>query len=145
MGFLERKGELKFICMGNRFDGFHIKAFVRKNVNFESVLITDSSSVYNGLETEFKTHEIVNHTQNEYVRGIFSTNGVEGAFSLLKRGIIGIYHQVSVKHLSRYCDEFEYRYNSRKLKDADRFTISLGKLEGRLDYYKLTGKDRPLP
>jgi len=54
--------------------------------------------------------------------------------------VIGIYHQTSKKHLSRYCDEFTYRYNSRKMKDSERFVATLGKIQGGLTYKQLTGK-----
>jgi|SRR6185312_13234172 len=61
-------------------------------------------------------------------------------FSYLKRSIFGIYHQVSPKHLQRYCDENGYRYNTRDLTDPQRFNISLQNIERRLDYKTLTGK-----
>lgn len=74
---------------------------------------------------------------------IFATylNTVEGYFSLLKRGIIGIYHQVSVKHLQRYCNEFDYRYNTRKIKDVERFEQAMGQAKNkRLTYAGLIKK-----
>lgn len=83
---------------------------------------------------------VVKHSDGEYVRGAFHTNTIEGFWSLLKRGIYGIYHQVSPKHLQRYCDEFASRYNSRDIKDHERFTLSLQNSEGRLKYDQLTGK-----
>jgi hypothetical protein len=58
----------------------------------------------------------------------------------LKRGIIGIYHNVSAKHLQRYCDEFAYRYNSRGLADNERFEVSAQNTEGRLKYKDLVKK-----
>jgi ISXO2-like transposase domain len=70
----------------------------------------------------------------------YHTNGMENYWSLLKRGIYGIYHQVTPKHLQAYCDEFSFRFNSRKMKDADRFKMSLQKLEGRLTYKTLVAK-----
>jgi hypothetical protein len=70
----------------------------------------------------------------------FHTNSIEGFWSLLKRGIFGIYHSVSPKHLNKYCDEFSYRYNTRNIADASRFTLSLGKANGRLTYKRLIQK-----
>ena len=59
-------------------------------------------------------HSTVNHSINEYVRGDVHTNTVESAFSLFKRSLVGSFHHVSAKHLDRYLDEFEFRYNNRK-------------------------------
>ncbi|QEC67249.1 IS1595 family transposase [Panacibacter ginsenosidivorans] len=138
MGLLERENKVVFKVIDSSKDT--LKGMVRKHVNKDAVVITDSLISYKGLDKEYKLHEVVNHLQDEFVKGQYHTNSIEGAFSLLKRGIIGIYHQVSVKHLERYCDEFAFRYNSRKMKDADRFRMSLGQVEGRLDYKTLTGK-----
>lgn len=66
---------------------------------------------------------------------------MEGYWSILKRGIIGIYHQVSSKHLQRYCDEFSCRYNTRKVKDNERFELTMSIVEGRLTYNQLIGKN----
>jgi hypothetical protein len=83
---------------------------------------------------------VVKHSDGEYVRGAFHTNTIEGFWSLLKRGIYGIYHQVSPKHLQRYCDEFAARYNSRDIKDNERFELSVKNSEGRLTYNRLIAK-----
>lgn len=138
MGFLQRGAELKLTVV-DKTDGT-FKDLVRKNVDNTALIITDSLTAYKGLDKEFAGHEIVNHNENEYVRGDIYTNSIEGAFGLFKRGIYGIYHQVSVKHLQRYCDEFTHRYNSRKIKDNDRFSITLSKPEGRLKYSQLIAK-----
>jgi transposase-like protein len=108
----------------------------------DSIMVTDSHGVYKHLNKSSRyTHEIVNHLEEQYVneRG-FHTNSVEGFFSLLKRGIYGIYHQVSPKHLHRYCNEFSFRYNTRKIKDYNRFDVVIKKTEGRLKYKDLTAK-----
>jgi len=106
-----------------------------------STMVTDSYAMYAFLSkgTEF-THKVVDHSKGEYVRGGFHTNGIENFWSLLKRGIIGIFHQVSPWHLQRYCDEFAARYNSRDLKDGARFDLSLQNSIGRLKYNTLIGK-----
>ena len=79
-----------------------------------------------------------------FVNGAFHTNGIENFCSLFKRGIIGIYHQVSNKHLQRYADEFAYRYNTRHLIDADMLETVLTHTQGRLKYKDLTKKERGL-
>ncbi len=140
MGLLQRDGELKLVDIAKETKAEVLRQVIKDNVEPAATIVTDSLHGYVALRDEFARHEAVNHTQKEYARGIYHTNSIEGFFSILKRGIYGIYHQVSPKHLSRYCDEFSYRYNSRKIKDADRFTISLQKVEGRLDYKTLVGK-----
>ncbi len=70
----------------------------------------------------------------------FTKKNIENFWSLLKRSILGIYHHVSPEHFSRYCDEFQFRYNSRKDKDTERFTAMLEYCEGRLMYRNLITK-----
>jgi hypothetical protein len=107
-----------------------------ENLELGSVVYTDSSHMYTLLKGAY-IHESVNHEKDEYVRGDVHTNSIEGFWSLFKRGIYGIYHQVSPKHLQRYCDEFEYRCNTRKIKDSDRFSLVLTHADGRLKYKDL--------
>jgi transposase-like protein len=104
-----------------------------------SIVITDEWRSYQGLDGMYH-HVVIKHNEGEYVRGAFHNNTIEGFWSLLKRGLYGIYHQVSPKHLFRYCHEFEYRYNSRKIPDNERFQITLQRTEGRLKYKDLIGK-----
>ena len=114
---------------------------VKDNVNNKADLITDSHAGYTGFNKAFNSHEVVNHSAQEYVRtGNIHTNSIEGAFSLLKRSIIGIYHQVTPKHLARYCDETAYRYNNREIKDNERFVLTLQNAAGRLKYKALINK-----
>lgn len=80
------------------------------------------------------------HRNIQFRNGTAYTNSVEGFFSCLKRSIIGIYHNVSPKHLQRYCNETSYRYNTRKIKDKDRFTQTMCNVEGRLKYKTLIQK-----
>ncbi len=78
---------------------------------------------------------MTNHAKREYVRGSIHTNTVEGFFSILKRGIIGVYHHVSEAHLHRYTSEFDFRYNTRKLDDFTRSDANLlGAIGKRLTY-----------
>ena len=109
---------------------------VRDNVEKKSTLHTDESALYNTLGYEMK-RESVRHSAKEWVRGDVHTNTVENFWSVMKRGVYGIYHQISYKHLQRYCDEFSYRYNTRKIKDNERFTLTLSQIECRLSYKKL--------
>lgn len=140
MGLLEREGELRFVTIGQDTSKETLQGVIKENVATEATVITDGLLHYRSLKDEFKGHEAVVHEKDEFVRGIYHTNSIDGVFSLLKRGIIGIYHQVGPKHLDRYCHEFAYRYNSRDIKDKDRFVLSVQRVEGRLDYKTLTGK-----
>jgi hypothetical protein len=79
----------------------------------------------------------INHSRREWVRGDVHVNHVENFWGVMKRGVFGIYHQISYKHLQAYCNEFSFRYNSRKLKDGERFNAHLRNLEGRLTYKQL--------
>lgn len=119
-----------------------VKKIIDKHVAPSSTMVTDGYAMYAylGRGTQF-THVVVDHKSGQYVNGGFHTNGIENFWSLLKRGIIGIFHQVSPWHLQRYCDEFAARYNTRGLKDAERFILSLQNSEGRLKYNQLIGKE----
>jgi transposase-like protein len=93
-------------------NGEAIKPFIYANVAPGATVITDGFGAYKGLDKTY-THEVVMHSENEYVRpGNIHTNSIEGFWSQLKRGIIGTFHQVSPKHLHRYCHEFGYKYNT---------------------------------
>jgi len=119
-------------------NGEAIKPFIYKHVKPGSTVITDGFGAYKGLDAHY-THEVVMHSENEYVReGNIHTNTLEGFWSQLKRGIIGTFHQVSPKHLHRYCHEFGYKYNTRKESDVARFEDVFTKVNNvRLTYDKL--------
>jgi len=102
-------------------------------------IVTYEFNSYNGLDKHFKSHDRINHGLKEYVRGNIHTNGIESFWAILKRGIFGIYHSVSKKHLNNYVDEFEYRFNTRNIKDSQRFNKVLMHLNGRLTYKSLIG------
>ena len=80
--------------------------------------------------------QTVNHAKYEFVRGDVSTNEVESYFALSKRGITGSFHSVSKQHLHRYCAEFSYRWNERKVTDAERPANALGLIGGGRLMYK---------
>jgi len=115
-----------------------LKPIIEGMVKKGSIIVTDEWLAYKGLAKNYN-HVVINHLENEYVRGGFDNNGLEGFWSLLKRGIYGIYHQVSPKHLNKYCDEFSFRYNARKASVNDKFDYSLEN-STRLMYKQLIGK-----
>jgi transposase-like protein len=138
-GMLERHGELRTKVIKHA-NGKNLKPIIRVNISHDSVIMSDEFGGYKDLKKEFKGHGIVVHIRKEYVRGSIHTNSIENFWSLLKRGIFGIYHYVSPEHLHRYCDEFQYRYNTRDIKDGERFKQVFGLCEGRLKYSTLINK-----
>ena len=99
-----------------------LKAIVDKAINEKTMVVTDGLTSYRFLD-ENHEHVVVDHSSGQYVSDDgFHTNGIENFWSLLKRGIFGIYHNVSAQHLAKYCNEFAYRYNTRKITDIQRFS-----------------------
>lgn len=106
-------------------------------------LMTDGEGQYRLVAPMFKSHEVVNHSIGEYVRGEAHTNTVEGYFSILKRGITGTYHHVSQQHLKRYLAEFDFRYNERaalNVTDAERAAKALRGVVGKRVTYQETNR-----
>ncbi len=112
---------LTLVERGGSARSFHVEGatmanllpIIRANVNRETAVITDELISYKKLGDEFASHETVNHSAKEYVRGIVTTNTVEGYFSLFKRGMRGVYQHCAEKHLHRYLAEFDFRYSNR--------------------------------
>jgi transposase-like protein len=139
LGIIQRNGNARIQTIPD-VKGNTLKSAIRENVSPDSIVMTDNFTGYKGLKKEYKEHNVISHSTHKYVDGIIHTNTIEGFWSLLKRGIVGIYHHVSKEHLHRYCEEFEYRYNSRKLDDSARFGLLLSTCNGRLTYKNLIGK-----
>ena len=119
----------------DRVTGANLKSIIRENVETPATIMTDDFMSYRGLGKEFASHHVINHGNKEYVRGDIHTNTIEGYFSILKRGIIGVYHHVGKHHLHRYLSEFDFRYNGRRIDDAERSVLALCGIEGkRLTY-----------
>jgi len=114
-----------------------LQKIIKENVDADSIILTDTAGAYNGIGWHFKGgHKSVNHSLGEFARGMVSTNTVEGFFSLLKRGVIGVYHHISKEHLALYLAEFSFRYNSRKMDDGGRTILALKGVEGKRLLYK---------
>ena len=109
-------------------------------------LQTDSSGPYKSIRKEFASHESVDHSSYEYVRGDVSTNQAEGYFSQLKRSLDGTHHGVSRVHLSRYTGEFDFRYDTCKVSDSERAVTLIRRAQDRrLTYDRLIGRGVRLP
>jgi transposase-like protein len=119
-------------------DKVTVTQIVRENIARESRLHTDESRLYFGSDEHFATHETVTHFRKEYVRGDIHTNTAEGYFSILKRGMRGIYQHCREKHLHRYLAEYDFRYNTREklgFNDMERTEVAIKGAEGkRLTY-----------
>ena len=103
--------------------------------------MTDELASYRGLDKHLASHQTIDHSK-EYVRGIVHTNFAESYHSLVKRAIVGAYHHLSEKHLSRYLAEFELGWNTRKMSDGERTERVIKAAEGkRLTYRPLTAKN----
>jgi transposase-like protein len=141
LGMIERGGKLRFIPVkDNKME--IIEPVIRKNISPDAMLQTDESAIYTivGKRHFDGRHRMINHSRS-YGIGDNHTNTIENAFSLLKRGIYGSFHKVSIKHLGRYCDEFSYRFNRRgeqlAMFDATLKNLTRGEV---LSYKKLTAK-----
>lgn len=142
IGMIEREGEIKLFAINKSVELDTVIPTLINNIDKSATLVTDSAPLYINMKMNFAAHEVVNHSDQEYVREKkWHTNSIEGVFSHLKRSIYGIYHQVTPKHLSRYCDETAFRYNLRKITDAERFNYSLTAIEGRLSYKSLVNRN----
>jgi hypothetical protein len=127
-GLRERKGPLRFIHTKDA-KGATFKAIMEANVSDKvEYIMTDTSSVAMNVLRGNEKHKMIAHSIGKYVEGIVHTNTIESAFSLLKRGIVGNFHKVSIKHLQRYLDEFSYRFNRRA--DDQAFSETVRRLAG---------------
>jgi transposase-like protein len=147
-----KKAVLSLIDRGNgRVRSFHvpnvtaktIRPIIAKNVEAASVLMTDEAMVYSGIGKRFGAHHTVIHSANEYARlgSYVHINTAESFFSIVKRGITGAYHHVSEAHLHRYMLEFDYRYNTRAMRDFDRMTASIPGIVGKRLTYRRTAQE----
>ena len=135
VGMIERGGKLN----AKQVDNVQAKTLTKEvieSVKQSANLYTDEWVGYNGL-AKIYDHSVVKHNAGEYVNGRIHTNTIEGFWSLLKRGIVGIYHFTSKKHLQIYVDEFVFRYNTRKCRESERFNALLANMEVRTTYRRL--------
>jgi transposase-like protein len=110
----ERGGRTIAMPVGRK-DKETVQAIIKEKIEAGSRLHTDEAAVYRGLGDAYE-HESINHKTGEFVRDDVTTNGVESVFAVMKRGIDGVYHHVSAKHLARYVDEFSFRLNDGNVK-----------------------------
>jgi len=110
LGMRERGGRTLAMTVENTGKK-EIQDAIHARIEAGSTLMTDEHAAYNGVESLSFRHESVNHSAGEYVRGAAHTNSIESVWAVLKRGMHGVYHHASPKHLARYVDEFAFRLN----------------------------------
>lgn len=140
LGAIERGGNVRLqVGQGNKANKKELHAFIKAKIADEvACIMTDQHKGYEGIEDRNTLHIALNHNDREYVRGIAHTNTMESVWSLFKRSIIGSYHQISVKHLDRYLDEFEFRFNNRDNPYLFRDTLLRLLTASNLEYKDLT-------
>ena len=137
LAMLERGGRVRAQHL-DKVTAENAKKVLKELVDSRARIMTDESHIYDWTDSHFRPngHDTVNHGRKEYVRGDITTNTIEGFFSILKRGIFGVYHSVSRRHLHRYLSEFEFRYNNRAMNDGDRIVLAIQQAEGKRLMYK---------
>lgn len=141
VGIRQRGGELRFFKAEDVTSGT-LGKFIKENVSAEvEAVMTDA---YRSFPKAMITarihgskHKTIRHEKGVYAIGDMHTNTIESAFSLLKRGIIGSFHKISIKHLDRYLQEFAYRFNNRENQNLFALTIAALVLGIPLPYAKL--------
>lgn len=142
VSLVERGGNVRSVHV-RRVTAANLRPIVNETVAPNAVIMTDTGTVMRGTFMGRK-HYQVNHRNKEFVRhergAKITTNTVEGFFSLLKRGIEGIYHHVGEQHLHRYLSEFDFRYNHRRITDGQRSIALIRRIHGKRLMYKDTRK-----
>ncbi len=146
VALVERDGKVRSMHVPN-VNAKTLRPILVTHISRKSMLMTDESAVYPAVGREFANHGTVNHSADEYVKlgGFMHTNTAENYFSILKRGIVGVYHHVSEAHLHRYVAEFDFRYNNRSahgVEDGDRAVAALKGIAGKRLTYRRTDEAR---
>jgi len=132
---VERDGDVRSFHVPH-VTGKTLKPIIREQIERDTHVMSDDFGAYKDLDKEFDKHSTVCHSQDEYVRGPIHTNTIENYFSILKRGLVGVYQHVGPQHLKRYIGEFDFRYNLRKITDEERRMIALMGIEGKRLMYR---------
>ena len=136
-GAVQRKGRLSITPVENT-KRITLEPIIHKRVKGGSHIMSDECWAYTKLDKDYK-HSVVKHKRKEYVRGDVYTNTIEGAWSHLKRSMMGTYHRPSKEHLSKYCAEFEFTYNTRKKTPLAKFNQIIDKNLIRVGYTDIVG------
>lgn len=138
-GVIERGGRIHVSHLEQE-NRYQIMREIKENVAPEAKMMTDESRYYISLQKHGFQHEIVVHSNKEWVRGDVHTQNIDGFWSLFKSGLIGSFHQVSIKHLHRYLNEFEFRFNNKRNEDIFAIVLMNLVIQKGIKYAELTGK-----
>lgn len=130
VALVERGGRVRSQSVPN-VTGKTLRGVLDTHLDKSANLMTDDWRAYRKPGRKFASHQIVNHSAGEYVRGDVHTNTVEGFFSLFKRGLNGTFHHIGHHYMDQYLAEFDFRYNTRSVTDGERTIAGLKKIEGK--------------
>ena len=139
MALVERGGRVRAFAL-DRVTSANAQDIIRSQVDKSAHIMTDELNVYHALHMGYK-HDMIRHSDNVYVRGNVHTNTVEGFFGIFKRGLNGVYHHISRGHMTRYLDEFVFRYDLRKMSDGHRSQMMVFGAEGKRLTYKQPARE----
>jgi transposase-like protein len=145
VGIVQRGGDVRFRMM-ERVTSMNIASFIAENADLTCRVITDEAPIYKFVGKHFEGgHEVVTHSAKEYVRKgtDVHSNTVEGVFSLIRRGVMGTFHSISRKHLPNYLNEFQFRWNTRKMDDGQRVAQAIKAIDGKRLQYRESVENPP--
>jgi transposase-like protein len=135
MTLVERGGRVRSQHV-ERVTEANLTEVMQEYISCTADIMTDTFTSYQNIGPLFASHETVNHSQDEYVRGNAHINTAESVHAILKRGVFGTYHHWSIKHLHRYLTEFDFRFNLRKTTDGQRLVMAIKSVEGKRLFYR---------
>jgi len=128
LGMYQREGKIKLKILEKAW-GEEIKPILKESISKESTIVTDGFGGYYGIDKYYNAHIVLNHTKKINRIGEYNTSSIEGFWSMLKRSVIGTYHQISLKYLQEYLDELAFKFNYRN--NHKRFDIIINNLLNR--------------
>ena len=140
MALVQRGGKVRSFHVPN-VTANNLRPIIGRHIHQDSRFISDEAAIYTMIGWNFASSDFVKHSAKEYVRGDVYTNTVEGYFSILKRGIYGVYQHVSEAHLKRYLCEFDFRYSNRialVVDDVARTDLAVKGIKGKRLTYRTT-------
>ena len=136
LGMVERGGKIKRHVVAD-VTAKTLKSAIRESVDPSAAIMTDEFPSFNGLAEHFAGgHRTINHSLGIYAQGDVTTNTIESSFALVKRGLMGIHHAVSKKHLHRYLANYDFLWNHRQLNDGERTAIAIKAAKGKRLLYR---------
>jgi transposase-like protein len=144
VSLVERKGRVRSFQV-DRVTSNNLRGIMREHIRPQAEIMTDDFKAYGFVKKDFARHDRIAHSKGKYVwraRGrLIHTNTAENFFSIVKRGVTGVYHRWSKRHLHRHLSEFDFRYKARKVSDGERTVLAIRGAEGRrLNYRQPTSR-----